>query len=92
MARAGVPAFSVAAGMKIKGKPADFARKALQEFNDKVYHSPQDELRADWDFAGFVVLARFSLDVARAVANAERLPTWNPGDEFRAARDKQGVK
>ncbi len=38
MAQAGVPAFSVAAGMKIKGKPKDFARKALKEFNDKAYH------------------------------------------------------
>jgi Zn-dependent M28 family amino/carboxypeptidase len=92
LARAGVPAFSVAPGMKIKGKPKDFAIKAYKEFNDNVYHSPQDEFRADWDFSGFVVLARFSLDLARDVANAERLPTWNPGDEFRAALDKQGVK
>ena len=30
MAQAGVPAFSVAAGMKIKGKPKDFASKAMQ--------------------------------------------------------------
>jgi hypothetical protein len=92
MARAGVPAFSVGAGMKIRGKPADFARKALQEFNDKVYHSPQDEVQPHWDFSGFVVLAGFALDVARDVANAERLPTWNPGDEFRPAREKSGVK
>jgi hypothetical protein len=34
---------------------------------------------------GFVVLARFALDVARDAADAERLPTWNPGDEFRPA-------
>jgi hypothetical protein len=92
MAQAGVPAFSVAAGMKIKGKPNDFAPKALKEFNDKVYHTPQDEMKPDWDFSGFVVLARFTLDVARAVANADRLPTWNTGDEFRPAREKQGVK
>jgi Zn-dependent M28 family amino/carboxypeptidase len=92
MAQAGVPAFSVAAGMKVKGKPADFARKAFKEFNDRVYHSPQDELKPEWDFSGFVVLARFSLDVARDVANAGRLPTWNPGDEFRPAREKSGVK
>jgi Zn-dependent M28 family amino/carboxypeptidase len=92
MAQAGVPAFSVAAGMKIKGKPKDFARNAVKEFNDKVYHSPQDELKPEWDFSGFVVLARFSLDVARDVANADRLPTWNPGDEFRPAREKSGVK
>jgi Zn-dependent M28 family amino/carboxypeptidase len=92
MAQAGVPAFSATAGMKIKGKPKDFARKAMKEFNDKAYHSPQDELKPEWDFSGFVVLARFTLDVARDVANADRLPTWNRGDEFRPAREKQGVK
>jgi Zn-dependent M28 family amino/carboxypeptidase len=92
MARAGVPAFSVSAGMKIKGKPADFARKAIQEFNDKTYHTPQDEVRPEWNFSGFDVLARFAFDVARDIANAERLPTWNAGDEFRAAREKSGVK
>jgi hypothetical protein len=92
LARAGVPAFSVTAGMKLKGKSQDFAIKAYKEFNDNVYHQPQDEMRLDWDFSGFVVLARFTLDVARDVANAEGLPTWNPGDEFRAARDKQGSK
>jgi Zn-dependent M28 family amino/carboxypeptidase len=92
LARAGVPAFSVAPGMKIKGKPKGFAIKAYKEFNDHAYHSPQDEFRADWDFSGFVVLARFSLDVARDAANADGLPTWNLGDEFRAARDKQGAK
>jgi Zn-dependent M28 family amino/carboxypeptidase len=92
MARAGVPAFSVAAGMKIKGKPADFGTKAYKEFNDTAYHSPQDVMKPDWDFSGFVVLARFTLDVAREVANADRLPTWNAGDEFRPAREKSGVK
>jgi Zn-dependent M28 family amino/carboxypeptidase len=92
MAQAGVPAFSVATGTKIKGKSREFASKAFKEFNDKAYHSPQDELKPDWDFSGFVVLARFALDVARDVANADRLPTWNPGDEFRPAREKLGVK
>ncbi len=92
MARAGVPAFSVGAGVKIKGKSPDAVRKALQEFNDKAYHSPQDEVQPDWDYTGFVVLAGFALDVARDAANADRLPTWNPGDEFRPAREKSGVK
>ena len=92
MARAGVPAFSVAPGSKTKGKDADFAKKSLQEFTDKAYHSPQDEMRADWDFSGFVTLASFALDVARAAANADGLPTWNAGDEFRPAREKSGVK
>jgi Zn-dependent M28 family amino/carboxypeptidase len=92
LARAGVPAFSVAAGTMLKGRPKDFARKAVQEYNDTAYHSPQDELKPEWDFSGFAVLARFTLDVARDVANADRLPTWNPGDEFRPARERHGVK
>lgn len=92
LARAGVPAFSVGAGMKVKGKPADFARKKMQEFNDRAYHSPQDEVQPDWDYSGFVVLANFALDVARSVADADGLPTWNPGDEFRPARAKRGAK
>jgi Zn-dependent M28 family amino/carboxypeptidase len=92
MARAGVPAFSIGNGMKMKGKPADYARKAMQEFNDKAYHTPQDEMRPDWDFSGFPVLGQFALDIARDVANADRLPTWNEGDEFLPARVKSGVK
>ena len=64
----------------------------MQEFYDTAYHSPQDELKPEWDFSGFVVLARFTLDVARDVAHADRLPTRNPGDEFRSAREKHGVK
>ena len=92
MARAGVPAFSVAAGSRLKGKAADVVGKAMQSFNDNVYHSPQDEFRDDWDFAGFATLGGFSLDLAREVANADRLPTWNPGDEFLPARQKSGVK
>jgi Zn-dependent M28 family amino/carboxypeptidase len=92
LARAGVPAFSVGTGMKIKGKTAEFAREALQKFNDKAYHSPQDEVQPDWDYSGFVVLGAFALDVARDVANAERLPTWNPGDEFHPVRLKGSMK
>jgi hypothetical protein len=86
LARAGVPAFSVGGGMKIKGKPADFAKKAMQEFKDKAYHTPQDEMKPDWDFIELGVLGKFAFDVARDVANAERLPEWNAGDEFRKAR------
>jgi Zn-dependent M28 family amino/carboxypeptidase len=92
LARAGVPAFSIGNGMKMKGKPADFAKKAMQEFNDKAYHTPQDEVRADWDYAGLAVIADFAVALAREIANAEQLPTWNPKDEFLPAREKSGVK
>jgi len=92
LARAGVPAFSIAAGQRIKGKPADLAQKAIEEFTAKAYHTPQDEVRDDWDFGGFTQLIALAMDIAGNIANGERLPTWNPGDEFRAARDGSAKK
>lgn len=92
LARAGVPAFSIAPGMSIRGKSAEYAKSQYQKFNDTAYHAPQDEFRPEWDFSGFAVLGRFALDIAHAAANAEQLPTWNIGDEFRPAREKSGVK
>lgn len=91
-ARAGVPAFSIGNGSKMKGKADDFVAKAAKEFNDKEYHTPADELNADWDFAGFGVIGQFAFDLAVEVANAPALPTWKAGDEFLPARVKSGVK
>src|SRR5208282_74853 len=88
MARAGIPAFSVAAGMKIKGKAKDFASKAIKEFNDMAYHSPRDELKPDWDFSGFVVLillgpanTGFILDMQR------KLYLWSRNEPHRVFSD-----
>ncbi len=92
LARGGVPAFSVFPGEKIKGKPADFAKKAMEQFIAKVYHTPFDEYHEDWDFSGYPVLMRFAFDVAQSAANAKTLPTWMAGDEFLKAREKSGVK
>jgi hypothetical protein len=69
----------------MQSRPTEWPRNSIDD-------SPQDEFKPEWDFSGFVVLAQFALDVARDVANAEGLPTWNSGDEFRPARDKLGVK
>jgi Zn-dependent M28 family amino/carboxypeptidase len=92
LARGGVPAFSVFPGERIKGKPADFARKAMDEFIAKVYHTPLDTYHADWDFSGYPVLMRFAFDIAHDVANAKALPSWVAGDEFLGPRQQSGVK
>jgi hypothetical protein len=66
--------------------------KGFKKLRKGCEHSPQDELKPDWDFSGFVVLARFTLDAVREIANADQMPIWIPGDEFRPAREKHGVK
>ncbi len=92
LARGGVPAFTVFPGEKIQGKPADFAAKANADYTAKIYHTPFDEYREDWDFSGYPVLMRFAHDVAKEAANAVSLSTWQPGDEFLKARQASGVK
>lgn len=92
MAKAGIPAFTVAAGSDFLGKPPEFAEQLFREFNQKHYHQPSDEFRDDWDFSGLAQIARFGMLIALDAANQEALPTWNPGDEFLPARQRSGVK
>jgi Zn-dependent M28 family amino/carboxypeptidase len=88
LAHAGVPAFSIDLGTDYPGKPASYGQKIFEEYNEKHYHQPSDEYHDDWDFGGMQEVAEFAIQIATTVANQETLPTWNPGDEFLAAREK----
>src|SRR5262249_40127671 len=87
-ARAGVPAFSIREGNDFAGKPAGFGEDAFRDYNEKRYHQPADEYKDDWDFAGLEEVAKFGFTLGAAAANINRMPTWNPGDEFLPAREK----
>ena len=91
LARVGVPSFSISQGSDYIGKPADFGKTVFEEYNAKHYHQPSDEYHDDWDFAGMEQMADFGLTLGIDFANTPKLPTWNPGDEFLAARKKSGV-
>jgi Zn-dependent M28 family amino/carboxypeptidase len=90
-ARVGIPSFSVDPGEDLVGKPAGTGHKLIEEFNDKNYHQPSDEYHDDWDFAGMEQYSQFGLIIGINVANSPKLPSWRPGDEFLAARQKSGV-
>ncbi len=91
-AHVGIPAFSVEEGDDFIGKPKGFGAQAFEEYNDKHYHQPSDEFQESWDFSGLAEMARFGFLVGTEVANQERLPSWQAGDEFLAAREKSGVQ
>ncbi len=82
LAKIGVPAFRVAPGNQIYGKPDDFAAAEFTEYNTKRYHQPSDEFREDWDFASLEHAGRFGFTLGLNIGNQEPLPRWNPGDEF----------
>jgi Zn-dependent M28 family amino/carboxypeptidase len=85
-AKIGVPALYLKTGLDVIGRPANWGKEQVLAFEARRYHQPSDQLDADWHFEGMVEDARLGFRAAAELANAERAPTWNPGDEFEAAR------
>ena len=92
LARVGIPAFSISQGTDYIGKPAGFGKSVFEDYNSKHYHQPSDEYHENWDVSGMEQMANFGLALGLDFASTPKLPTWNPGDEFLAARQKSGVE
>jgi Zn-dependent M28 family amino/carboxypeptidase len=88
LAKVGIPASHFNAGIDVIGKPAGYGKQRAEEYEAKDYHQPSDEVRADWDYKGAVEDAQLLFLVGVRVANAAKMPVWQPGDEFEAARKK----
>jgi Zn-dependent M28 family amino/carboxypeptidase len=85
-AKIGVPAIYLDAGTKFRGRPAEWGKQKAEEYEEKDYHQPSDELTPDWSFEGMIEDARLGFYAGVVIANDDKMPTWNPGDEFEAAR------
>ncbi len=87
LAKVGVPGVYLHSGVNVVGKPDGWGKQQLEEWVEKYYHQPSDEYRDDWDLSGAIDDIRLLAHVGLAIANDPNLPTWNPGDEFEAARN-----
>src|SRR3954468_14690649 len=88
-AKQGVPALDPDAGVDYVGKSADWGTKKRDEYTEKDYHAPSDEVKPDWDLSGAAEDDALLFAVGDRVANADKLPEWKPGNEFKAKRDAQ---
>jgi Zn-dependent M28 family amino/carboxypeptidase len=88
LARVGIPAFSVAEGLKYKGHDEAWGVRQADEYTSKRYHQPSDEYRPEMDFTGDAAMARFGFALGWEAASAPRLIGWQKDDEFEAARVK----
>jgi Zn-dependent M28 family amino/carboxypeptidase len=86
-ARVGVPAFSVDEGTLFAGHDAAWGIQQKQDYDDQRYHRPTDEYREDMDFRADARLAQFGFLLGWQALSSGSI-TWNPGDEFEAARRK----
>ena len=65
-AKKGVPALYTDTGIDFVGKPAEYSQQKRDEYTNKDYHAPSDEIKPDWDLTG--------ADRRRATAVSRRLP------------------
>jgi Zn-dependent M28 family amino/carboxypeptidase len=86
-AKQGVPALDPDSGVDYIGKSAEWGKAKRDEYTDKDYHAPSDQVKPDWDLSGAVEDAQLLMAVGYRVANADKLPEWKPGNEFKAKRD-----
>ena len=87
-AKQGVPALYTDTGVEFIGKPAEYSQKKRDEYTERDYHTPSDEVKPDWDLAGAVEDAQLLFLVGYRVANAEKFPEWKAGNEFRQKREE----
>jgi Zn-dependent M28 family amino/carboxypeptidase len=87
-AKQGVPALYTDTGVEFVGKPAEYSKQKRDEYTERDYHTPSDQIKPDWDLAGAVDDAELMAAVGYRVANADKFPEWKPGNEFRAKREE----
>jgi len=86
LAKRGVPAAYLESGVEVVGKPAGWGTAQHAKYEETDYHQPSDELRPDWDLSGAVEDTQLLFYLGVKVAEGRNMPSWNPGDEFEAAR------
>jgi hypothetical protein len=85
-AKIGVPAMYLDTGTEFVDRPADWGREQQDHYTTVNYHQPTDEYDPNWNLDGMVEDASLGFWTGLAIANADAMPEWTPGDEFEAAR------
>ncbi len=89
LARAGVPGLSIEDGQHYVGQPDDYGKKKQEEYTQKRYHQPSDEVLPSFNYDGARQQLRVIVRTAVAVADASAQPAWNPSSEFRKAGEER---
>jgi len=83
--QAGVPAAWIDGGMDYVGRPAGWGDAKHAEYRAQTYHTPFDEVRADFDYSGLVQLAEITAALVREIG-AGRATAWKSDPELVAMR------
>jgi Zn-dependent M28 family amino/carboxypeptidase len=85
-ARVGIPSLYTSAGMDVIGKGKDFGKQKSDEYRNKYYHRPSDEINNGWNLNGAIEDLKLLLIVGKQIAANEKWPAWKEGSEFKKLR------
>jgi len=87
-AQRGVPAIAFRAGRDLVVGGIAKGTQTVAAFNARCYHQPCDEFASSWTFAGTLQEATAAYHLGLDVANTRQWPSWMPGSEYLAEREK----
>jgi Zn-dependent M28 family amino/carboxypeptidase len=86
-AKQGVPALDPEGGIDFNGRPPEYSKQVRDEWTEHIYHTPRDVVTEDWNLQGVAEDLKLYFAVGYRVAQADKMPEWKPGNEFKAKRD-----
>ncbi len=88
LVKIGIPAAYFHTGLDFIGRPEGWGKKVREDWEATHYHQPSDELKDWWNFDGAVEDVQLYFYLGEKVAQADKMPEWNKGDEFEQARKR----
>ena len=89
-AKIGVPGLYFKGGLDFVGRDPGWGKKVTEEWAAAHYHQPSDQWDEGWNFDGMIEDAQLGFFAGLAVAGADSMPGWLPGDEFAKVRATTG--
>jgi len=83
-AKQGVPALDLNSGVDFIGKPDGWGLQMRHKYTTEDYHKPSDKIKPYWNLSGAVEDLTLLGEVGYRVANADAVPVWKAGSEFKA--------
>jgi len=91
LAKAGVPALSLAEPREYLGRDPAFAKRIRDQYNNTDYHQPSDDYRSTWDLSGAIEDMRLLAELGWAIANGSNAPAYHPAEQFAQPRQDTGT-
>jgi Zn-dependent M28 family amino/carboxypeptidase len=87
-AKVGIPSLYTSHGVDVIGKGKEFGKQQEDDYREKHYHRPSDQITSDWKLDGAIDDLQLLFMVGKQVAQKEAWPAWKEGSEFKKFRNQ----